>query len=175
MSKSTQEKLKKILRAIYHATYFENINKYGDAYNVNDPECKPKMKRYALRRAILGAFDYPLERHTVYKYFDFLIAKGYISPNPTSEFQSVQVAPEYCKKKHMPNDDSKYFVHLSKIYEVLQNSEKKVTTHPSSQTSLSGFNEQVVAPKETNNKNCASVQASLYKDANDKKKINSLF
>lgn len=156
---SKKEKISKILYATINFTYkyYNWINRHSKdpLSSENEDAKRPFINRMELRKGISSAYDFAPDRHTISKWITFLMGKGFISPNPTSEYIIVDKGLR-SESKAIPNNSTRYFVHLNEIREYLKtlNEQKqKVTTHPlSKQLSLSGFNELAIVPKENNGK-----------------------
>lgn len=118
----TEDKLAKIIRALrLELTIRDN------AYNedkVPENERIYKINRQGLRWLIIGELN-TSTRHTIYAFMELLLAKGLISPNPTSQLSANL-------KKIMPTNDTRYFLNKTEIIDAfkINIAKTKSSTHP---------------------------------------------
>jgi len=144
---SKKEKLYRILEEL-HSHYF---NEYGE--NRFNPA--KKIKRFELRRRIQKAIDI-VARNQISAWINLLLAKGYIKPNPTSEY----IRQDRYTKKFMPNNETRYFINIHEINGFLtdfETQEEKQGTHATSDKKQNGqvqtTLELAIAPESNNSTN----------------------
>ena len=113
----------------------------------NSPDDKPTVMRYALRRIIAGKLSI-VDQHTTNGWVNLLLNKGYISPNPTSEFIETTVKGTErtyfdekvteTKKMFIPNNNTRYYINVDEVLKEIARLQK-LQKQPTRTTPLTDF------------------------------------